>query len=280
MTTDRRPRRRHRLTGAAIAVALAVAGLGAFVAAPAGAAPTPTPTPCNGCYLPPVRTNFQIQLTGKVSRAVVADFFDIDLFDNATTIVADLHARGRKVACYFSAGSFENWRPDAARFPDEVKGRSNGWPGERWLDVRRLDVLGPIIDARLDLCRAKGFDSVDPDNVDAWSNNSGFPITGADQLAFNRYIANAAHARGLSVALKNDLDQIPDLLPYFDWSVNEQCAQYAECDLLVPFVQAGKPVMEIEYTLGKPKFCPAANARDFNAYKKRLSLNAARSVCR
>ena len=170
--------------------------------------------------------------------------------------MADLHARGRKVACYFSAGSFENWRPDAAQFPDEVKGRSNGWPGERWLDVRRLDVLGPIIDARLDLCRAKGFDSVDPDNVDAWSNNSGFPITGADQLAFNRYIANAAHARGLSVALKNDLDQIPELLPYFDWAVNEQCAQYAECDLLVPFVQAGKPVMEIEYTLGEAQVLP------------------------
>ena len=203
-----------------------------------------------------------------MGRKVAADLFDIDLFDNPASVVADLHARGREVACYFSAGSFENWRPDASQFPDVVKGRGNGWPGERWLDVRRLDVLGPIIDARLDLCRAKGFDSVDPDNVDAWTNNSGFPITGADQLTFNGYVANAAHARGLSVALKNDLDQIPALLPYFDWAVNEQCAEYAECDLLVPFVQAGKPVMEIEYSLNKKKFCPAANARDFNAYKK------------
>jgi hypothetical protein len=263
---------------AALVAALAVALVGLSIGAvgPAGA----DPTPCPGCYLPPVRTDFQIQLTGKVNVKVAADFFDIDLFDNAPTVVAALHAKGHRVACYFSAGSFENWRPDAAQFPDAVKGRSNGWPGERWLDVRRLDVLGPIIDARLDLCRAKGFDSVDPDNVDAWTNDSGFPITAGDQLAFNEHIADAAHARGLSVALKNDLDQIPELLPYFDWAVNEQCAQYAECDRLVPFVQAGKPVMELEYTLIRKKFCPQANAANFNAYRKKLSLSATRTPCR
>jgi hypothetical protein len=272
-----RQRAARRLPTLLVALAVAVAGLAALGTAPAGAT---APVPCTGCYLPPVRTNFQIQLTGRVARGVTADFFDIDLFDNAASVVADLHARGHEVACYFSAGSFENWRPDAAQFPEVVKGRSNGWPGERWLDVRRLDVLGPIITARLDLCRAKGFDSVDPDNVDAWTNNSGFPVSGDDQLAFNEYIANAAHARGLSVALKNDLGQIPQLLPYFDWAVDEQCAQYAECDLLLPFVQAGKPVMEIEYSLPKAKFCPGANARNFNGIKKKLSLNSVRAVCR
>jgi hypothetical protein len=274
--TDAHRLLRRRLVGTLAALILAIAGLGALEAVPAAAAPVP----CTGCYLPPVRTNFQIQLTGRVARAVAADFFDIDLFDNATSVVADLHARGHKVACYFSAGSFENWRSDAAQFPESVKGNGNGWPGEKWLDVRRLDVLGPIITARLDLCRAKGFDSVDPDNVDGYTNDTGFPLTGADQLAFNQFIADAAHARGLSVGLKNDLDQIPELLPYFDWAINEQCAQYNECALLVPFVQAGKPVMELEYTLAKAKFCPAANARDFNAYKKKLALGSARAKCR
>jgi hypothetical protein len=277
VTTFGRPTR--ALARGLAAVMLATSGVVTLAAAPAPAA-DPEPVPCVGCYVPPVRTNFQIQLTGKVNRKVIADFFDIDLFDNAPSVVADLHARGRKVACYFSAGSFENWRPDAALFPESVKGRSNGWPGERWLDVRRLDVLGPIIDARLDLCRAKGFDSVDPDNVDAWTNTSGFPITAADQLTFNRYIANAAHSRGLSVGLKNDLDQIPELLPYFDWAINEQCAQYAECDLLVPFVQSGKAVMQIEYKWVKKRVCPAANARDFNAYKKSLALGPGRVACR
>jgi hypothetical protein len=276
VTDPHRLRRLRRLVGALAALMVAVAGLGASDIVPAAAAPVP----CTGCYLPPVRTNFQIQLTGKVARGVAADFFDIDLFDNTTAVVADLHARGHKVACYFSAGSFENWRPDASQFPESVKGKGNGWPGEKWLDVRRLDVLGPIINARLDLCRAKGFDSVDPDNVDGFTNDTGFPLTGADQLAFNQFIANAAHARSLSVGLKNDLDQIPELVGSFDWAINEQCAQYDECNLLVPFVQAGKPVMELEYTLPKAKFCPAANARDFNGYKKKLALGSARAKCR
>ena len=137
--------------------------------------------------------------------------------------VAALHAAGRKVACYFSAGSFEDWRPDAAQFPAAVKGGGNGWPGERWLDIRRLDILMPIMEARLNLCKQKGFDSVDPDNVDGYTNTTGFPLTAADQLAYNASIANAAHARGLTVALKNDLNQIPQLVPYFDWALNEQC---------------------------------------------------------
>ena len=68
-----------------------------------------------------------------------------------------------------------------------------------------------------------------------------------DQLAFNRFIANAARERGLCVCLKNDLDQIPQLLQYFDFSVNEQCHEYDECELLTPFIEAGKPVFNAEY---------------------------------
>ncbi|NWF65308.1 MAG: endo alpha-1,4 polygalactosaminidase [Chloroflexi bacterium] len=47
---------------------------------------------------------------------------------------------------------------------------------------------------------------------------------------------------GLSIGLKNDLHQIKDLLPYFDWIVNEECFSFDECDLLLPFVKAVKPV--------------------------------------
>ncbi len=66
--------------------------------------------------------------------------------------------------------------------------------------------------SRLDLCQQRGFDTVDPDNMDGYTNATGFPLTAADQLAYNASIANAAHARGLTVALKNDLDQIPQLV--------------------------------------------------------------------
>ena len=74
-----------------------------------------------------------------------------DLFDVDASVVASLHARGRKVICYTSAGSWEDWRPDAASFPAEVKGKPlDGWPGERWLDTRDAGVRA-VMRVRLDL---------------------------------------------------------------------------------------------------------------------------------
>ena len=263
------------------AVIAAAAGVLPVLGATPAVAAAPPPAPCVGaCWKPPLNTSWQIQLQGKLKTTVNARLYDIDLFDQPAATVATLHAAGRKVACYLSAGSFEDWRPDAAQFPAVVKGGGNGWPGERWLDIRRLDILMPIMEARLNLCKQKGFDSADADNVDGYTNTTGFPLTAADQLAYNASIANAAHARGLTIALKNDLDQIPQLVPYFDWALNEQCFAYSECGLLTPFTAAGKAVMNIEYKRNPNKFCPSMNARNFNSLKKPMSLKAGRKACR
>jgi endo-alpha-1,4-polygalactosaminidase (GH114 family) len=229
---------------------------------------------------PSPTTTWQWQLTTPVDVTVDAQLFDIDLFDNAASVVAVLHARGRHVACYLDAGTFEPGRPDSGDFPAAVIGKElPDWPGEHWLDVRRLDVLGPILERRLDLCRQKGFDAVEPDNVDAYANDSGFPLTANDQLRFNRFIAGAAHARGLSVGLKNDLDQAAALEPAFDWALNEQCFQYHECDRLRPFVRAGKAVFVAEYELDTASFCPQARAAGLMAMRKRTELDAWRQTC-
>ena len=196
-------------------------------------------------------------------------------------MVGALHARGRHVACYLDAGTLEPGRPDSGDFPAAVVGKElPDWPGEHWLDVRRLDVLGPLLERRLDLCRQKGFDAVEPDNVDAYANDSGFPLTAADQLRFNRFLAAAAHARGLSVGLKNDLDQAAALQPDFDWALDEQCFQYHECDRLQPFVRAGKAVFVAEYELdtGERSARRRASA-GLMAMRKRLSLDAWRETC-
>jgi hypothetical protein len=231
-------------------------------------------------WVPGPRTTWQWQLTTPVDQSVDAQMFDIDLFDNAASVVAALHARGRHVVCYLDAGTLEPGRPDSGAFPASVVGKElPDWPGEHWLDVRRLDVLGPILERRLDLCKEKGFDAVEPDNVDAYANDSGFALTGDDQLRFNRFLARAAHARGLSVGLKNDLDQVQSLEPDFDWALNEQCFQYHECDRLRPFVSAGKAVFVAEYELATTDFCPQANAGGFMAMRKRLDLDAARETC-
>jgi hypothetical protein len=244
-------------------------------AAPAAGAPGG-----GGRWVPPPHTTWQWQLSGAVDLSVDAAMFDIDLFDNAPSVVEALHARGRHAVCYIDAGTFEPGRPDAGSYPAAVIGKDvAGWPGEKWLDVRRLDLLGPILEQRLDLCRQKGFDGVEPDNMDGYANDSGFPLSADDQLRFNRFVATAAHARGLSVGLKNDLEQAAALQPDFDWALNEQCHQYGECDMLGPFARAGKAVFIAEYDLDPSAFCGQARAAGYTAMRKKLDLDAWRQAC-
>jgi len=200
-----------------------------------------------GWYRPGTGTTWQLQLQGTVETAYEVDLYDIDLFDVPKATIAALQARGKHVICYFSAGSFENYRDDAGTFAEEDLGTTlDGWPDERWLDVRSEGVR-TVMRARLDVAVAKGCDGVDPDNVDGYTQDSGFPLTADEQLDFNRFLAREAHARGLTVGLKNDLDQIPALVADFDFALNEQCHAYDECALLAPFVTAGKPAFVVEY---------------------------------
>ena len=233
-----------------------------------------------GIWRPAPGTSWQWQLQGTIDTTIDVEMYDIDLFDTSTATIADLEADGRIVVCYFSAGSWEDWRPDAADYPAVVLGNTlDGWPGERWVDIRRLDLLGPILEARLDLARDKGCTGVEPDNVDAYQNSSGFPLVAADQLAFNRWLATRAHERGLSIGLKNDLDQVTVLEPDFDWALNEQCFEYDECDVLQPFIDAGKAVFGVEYSGEENVFCPYLNALGYSWMKKHLDLGVWRIDC-
>ncbi len=240
------------------------------------------PVPCPGCWEPALRTSWQWQLKSppKVADLIDVRMYDVDGFESSNALVDAMHARGIKAVCYISAGSWEEWRSDAGDFPSRVLGRSNGWPGEKWLDIRSLDVLGPIMKARMDMCVRKGFDGIEFDNVDGYQNNTGFPLTGQQQLRFNVFLANQAHRRGLTAFLKNDLGQIQKLLPYYDAALNEQCFQYSECGKLRPFVDAGKPVFGVEYKLTTGEFCSKANSMNFNFLKKNLSLDPWRVACR
>jgi hypothetical protein len=235
-------------------------------------------------WKPPLNTSWQWQLDGTIDQTVNAVMFDIDLFDTEASLVAALHAQGRKVACYISVGSWEKWRPDADQFPVAVIGNDyEGWPGEKWLDIRQIDQLAPIMRARLDACRAKGFDGIEPDNIDGYTNDTGFPLTAQHQLAYNIWLANEAHERGLSIGLKNDADQAAELLPYFDWALTEDCFDQGWCNQLTSFVNAGKAVFAAEYTdtgMTTAQFCPQANALNFNGILKHRDLDAWRQACR
>lgn len=208
--------------------------------------------------------------------------YDIDLFDVPAATIEGLHADGRVVVCYFSAGSWEEWRDDASSFPAGALGNDlEGWAGERWLDVRDATVR-QIMRDRLDLAAARGCDGVEPDNVDGYMNDPGFDLGYDDQLDYNRFLAREAHLRGLSVGLKNDLDQIGDLVDEFDWALNEECFSYDECDALAPFIEAGKAVFQVEYGAASlaDTVCPQANGRDFDTLIKNWDLDAWRVACR
>lgn len=206
------------------------------------------PTPASGSWWRPLAADtLQLQLRGTLNTSYNVAIYDIDLFDNTAEAIAKLKGAGHKVVCYFSAGSSEDWRQDNGRFTAADKGTALvGWPGENWLDTRSANVRN-IMKARLDLAVTKGCDGVDPDNVDGYTNSSGLPLTAQTQLDYNRFVATEAHARGLAVGLKNDIAQLADLQLSFDFAVNEQCHEYAECAGYSVFTLSNKPVLNVEY---------------------------------
>jgi len=240
-----------------------------------------------GWWQPSPGTSWQWQLTDlPVDQSFDVDVYDIDMFDNDAGTVAELHAQGRVAICYISVGSWEDWRPDAGQFPPEVLGNDYvGWPDEKWLDIRRIDLLAPIMRARLDLCRDKGFDGVEPDNVDGYTNDTSFELEYQDQLAYNVWLANEAHARGLSIGLKNDEAQAADLISHFDWAMTEDCFADEWCEEMAPFTDAGKAVFAAEYadqfTTNQffDQVCPQAEALNLDVILKRRDLDAWRRDC-
>jgi hypothetical protein len=199
--------------------------------------------------------------------------YDIDLFDATPALITALHAKGRAVVCYFST-QYEDWRSDAKSFTSAVLGNNlDDWAGEKYVDIRS-SVVRNIMAARLDLAASKGCDGVEPDNVDGYQANTGFPLTAADQLSYNKFLAEQAHARGLSIGLKNDLDQATALEPYFDWALNEQCNEYSECSMLNVFITKGKAVFNTEYSGSATSVCPKMVTSKFSSLIKSLSLDA------
>ncbi len=240
----------------------------------------PEPVVYADVWRPAPGTTWQWQLSGALDTSFAVDMYNVDLFDTPRSTIDALHAAGHVVICYFSAGTLESWRPDADLFPADLVGNKSSWPREQWLDIRAVDRLAPIITARLDLAVEKDCDGVEPDNVDAYINDSGFTLSSTDQLRFNRFLANEAHRHRLSVGLKNDVDQSQALEPYFDWVLNERCYELGECALLAPFIAAGKAVFGVEYTGDPARICPEMNRLNYDWLFKNIQLDNQRLACR
>ncbi len=209
--------------------------------------------------------------------------YDLDGFDTPAATVAALHRRGARVICYIDVGTFEAWRPDAGRFPRADLGRSNGWPQERWLRITDPR-LRPVMTARFAMCQRKGFDAVEPDNMDGATNRTGFALTIPQQVDYDLWVAAAVHRLGMAVAQKNFLGESAALEPHFDLAIVEQCVQDHSCAELRPYLDAPKLVLEAEYRGQGPalsRVCQQANALGLNTVRFDPSLDGGvRIPCR
>jgi hypothetical protein len=215
-------------------------------------------------------------LTGQSGQVV----YDIDGQNATAADVAAIHAAGAIAVCYVDVGTLEQGRPDYADFPASVIGPVvQGWPQENWLLVTAANqsIILPLMKARLvNWCQAKGFDAIEPDNLDGWTNISN--ITETDNLTYDLAISSLAHALPLSIGLKNvmtDLDasQYPTFLAAFDWALNEQCYEYQECGTYTAagsFLPAGKAVFDVEYNVSPD--CTSADQSQMNAQLTDLDL--------
>ena len=223
--------------------------------------------------------SWQIQYSGALDTSVKASVYNLDWEGTSTRTVTALHRRNIKVICYINAGGYEQWRPDAKKFPASTLGKPlDDWPGERWLDVRQRAKLAPIMAKRMDVCKAKGFDAVDPDNMDGYAATSGFPIKQSDAVAYQRQLIADAHKRGLAIGLKNSLEILPQLHTSIDFAVNEECVAYDECDRYAPMLAAKKPVFNVEYSGTTASVCSRV-PKGMSTIIKPLELTAKRTAC-
>lgn len=215
-----------------------------------------------------------------------ADVIDIDAFDASPALVSNLQAQGKKVVAYLSVGSVENFRDDADQFPQSTIGAIyEGFEDENWLDIRQIDLIAPVLRTRLDMIQAKGFDAIEPDNINGYQNVTGFALNENDAIAFSRWLIVEAHARGLSIGQKNAEEIIPQMVDEFDWILSEDAFVEGFQDTLEPYITAGKAVFFTEYTdrISTTDFqndvCAYATVKGYSAVLKDRDLTNTTIYC-
>lgn len=190
---------------------------------------------------------WQLQLQGDIVLIPGVNVYAVDYTASQASINA-AKAAGAKVMCYISAGSAENWRDDFQQFPKSVVGKAyEGWPGEWWLDTRNIQALAPIMRARIAACAEKGFDVLDPDNINGYENDTGFNITRWHSIEYIEWLANLAHEYGMAFSLKNAESLIPVVGEAVDMMQSESCFFYENCDSVKAMIDLNKPVFAVEY---------------------------------
>jgi hypothetical protein len=216
---------------------------------------------------------------GTIDPTLAVDVFDID-WEADASVVSQLHQASKKVICYVSVGSWEDWRSDASAFPAAVLGKDYpGWPGEKFVDIR-AQALRDIMANRLDVCKTKGFDAVEPDNMDVFSADSGFPLTQTDGVDYAKWLATECHARGMGIVQKNASEITASIQSVYDGALTEDCYNDSWCVDMQPYIDANKPVFACEYTSSIfTAACTWGKPKKYSFILKSLDLNASVTFC-
>lgn len=223
------------------------------------------------------------QLTNPYDLSVRVEILVIEPTGVTAADVAALKARGVQPFCYVSIGTWEPWRDDAESFPASVIGATVGdWPDEKYVDMADRAHVWPLMKARIDVCAAMGFVGVEPDNMGAHDNDTGFPFTSADAVVYFREIAAHTHGLGLKILQKNADELVPQLVDTFDGMLVEECFHYDFCEEVLPYVRAGKPVLAVEFTENGgdwDAYCAQAKAYGFHLLLKSYEVTAGGRAC-
>lgn len=223
------------------------------------------------------------QLTHPYDYNLNVQILILDAIDPTKTDIAALRDRGVRPYCYISVGTWESYRPDKDQFPAEIIGKPPGdWPDENYLDIRRTDVLLPIMKARIDACAAKGFVGIEPDNMDIYINDSGFPITSDHVIEYISALADYAHEKRMVIGQKNAPGLTAHLIDKMDYVLVEGCFEWDFCDEVAAYAEAGKDVLAVEYApagLDWEAICDDAKRRGYHLLLKEYEVTAGGKSC-
>ena len=235
------------------------------------------------------------------AKAPDPTIYDIDGIDNSAATVAALHQKGDKVICYIEVGSAGNYYAASdegipvsyyaqLKAAGDLGGKMSGYP-EYYLNINSPSTVSIIESMINQQCKAKGFDAVEPDIDDSYTDKTGFKISEAQNETYDKTLGAYAHSIGLAWGQKNG-DNDPAfakaLEPTTDFLLTEECNYYKTCGIVTPpYVQAGKLVLNAEYTndwgsngttdLGK--FCAADIKGGINGVLFNATLSGWRRPC-
>jgi hypothetical protein len=228
--------------------------------------------------------------------------YDIDGIENSAATVTALHRLGDKVICYVEIGAAGNYYPTAdegipVSYYAQLKAAGDlgrkvaGYP-EYYLNVNAASTFSIVAAMIRKQCAAKGFDAVEPDIDDSYTDSTGYKITEAANEAYDKKLGAYVHRLGLAWGQKNG-DNDPAfsaaLEPATDFLLTEECSFYRTCGIVAaPYVRAGKLVLDAEYTadwgastaVDLRRFCASSGSGGMDGTLFSTALSGRRNPCR